>query len=289
MRDHHIHNPIPQHMKDLIHWFDRNGFDDRTRMLERKTTSPSGRDVVVLTYPTEEDIVVSGSVNSGKGWERESVKQVYDFWSSVGQRKGNFLDCGANIGTWSLPMAVDFRGTQSKVISIEAVAGIVDHLRAGILANAADNVVLYPYGVGEPLDNRINISIVEGGEDKASSAVLHRSSGIPFIFLSGYTTVDAILDVEPAMKNIVAAKIDLAGYEEHLVNGAQTLFSKHPPCMVIIELRNDLLNQFNSLKEPIISQFLTFGYELIGNGDADGTDKYVFHQKDMAACVARLS
>lgn len=279
-RNHYIHRPIPQHMKELS-----SLSIDRERMLERNTTSPSGKNVVIATYPTEEDAYVSGFVNSGKGWERDGVKQIYDFWSSVGQRKGNFWDCGTNIGTWSLPVAVDFRGTQSKVISIEGMPGIADHLRVGILANKADNLVLYPYAVGEPSEQD-NITMIEDPKNKGGSAVEH-TKAIPKKFTVDYTTVDAILDVEPAMKRIVAAKIDIEGNEGSMVNGAQTLFSKYPPCMVFIELRNDLLKKAGTSRDIITSQFLTFGYKLIG--DAGGKDNYIFQQKDMAACVARLS
>jgi len=283
-RDSSIHRPYAQHFEELIRLS-----IDRTRMLERNTTSPSGRAVVIATYSTKEDHWVSGNVNKGKGWERDAVKKVYDFWSSVGQRKGNFWDCGANIGTWSLPVSVDFRGTQSKVISIEGMPGIADHLRAGILANGADNIVLYPYAVGEPSEQD-NITMVEDPKNKGGSAVEYRRPKhrpTPKKFTVDYTTVDAILSVEPAMKRIVVAKIDIEGNEGRMVNGAPILFSKYPPCMVIIELRDDLLNKFGTSKSSITSQFLSYGYELIGN--VGGVDNFMFQQKDMAACVARLS
>jgi len=278
-RSQYIHRPVAQHMKELS-----SLNIDREKMLESKTTSPSGKDVVIATYPTEEDAYVSGFVNSGKGWETDAVKQIYDFWSSVGQRKGNFWDCGTNIGTWSLPMAVDFKGTQSKVISIEGMPGIADHLRVGILANKADNIVLYPYAVGEASEMD-NITMIEDPTNKGGTHVEHK--GTPKKFTVDYTTVDAILDVEPAMQKLVAAKIDIEGNEGSMVNGAQNLFSKYPPCMIVIELRNDLLNKAGTSKNIITSQFFSFGYELIG--DAGGKDNYIFHQKDMAACVARLS
>jgi len=283
-RVHFIENPRPQALPDI------QVLNISTSAMTRDSVmSPNGRSVTVMAFPSAEDQFVSGGLNSGSGWEASYVQRAWSLWQTVGKGKGNFLDVGANVGTWTLPMASAFAGTRSSVIAIEGMPLIADHLRAGISANGIHNVVLFPYAVGD-MSRTDQIEMALNPTNKGGSGVVDNMGSWARDaqhFSVGLTTLDAILSVCPALANVFYGKVDIEGNEGRILAGAPELFAKHPPCVIFIELNNEMLTKTGSSRAEVEAQLASLGYDVAGR-DGGGHD-FQYMQKDMAACVGRLT
>jgi FkbM family methyltransferase len=263
---------------------------DKTGMLNSTEKGPTGP-VQIFTYSTEEDVFVSGVINGGGTWEGGFIERVYDAWKTLGSRKGNFLDVGANIGTWSLPMAQAMKGTNSKVISVEATPPILEHLRAGIVANEADNLILFPYAVGEPAKEHDSVQMALNPTNKGGSTVVGNkewSTGSVEKFSVGLTTLDSLLNVNgPDMRNVFYAKFDIEGNEPRAIAGGQKFFSEYPPCVLFMEVNARFLASTGTTVAAVESTLEEFGYDIAGYQQFGDTNAE-FKQKDFAKCVSRL-
>jgi FkbM family methyltransferase len=130
--------------------------------------------VTIVAFDKWEDQEVTGHLLAGEGWEVKHTHHLCSLFSKKGG-VGNFLDVGANIGTFSIPMAdclkylARWQG-RSKVISVEGMPRTVDHLVAGITANNMTNLDVYNYAVGGPQDPR-HVTMSLNPVNKGGSAV----------------------------------------------------------------------------------------------------------------------
>jgi len=235
---------------------------------------------------------------------------------------GNFLDIGGNIGTFTIPLAdcLAHAGPgrrPSRVVAVEAMPPTADHLLAGIKWNNLTNVDVYNYAVGAPTDGR-NVTMSLNPVNKGGSAV---KGNKPFtemddqqlqdLFHPGkaakkfaqkvevkeysveLTTADNMLDLNPAMKALLIAKVDIEGHEGHFIKGAKTLFSKFPPCYMTIELVPEWLERAGTPAQEVLDLLTSWGYknvptvETISKGPIESKTRTVI-QKDMTKCIARI-
>lgn len=279
-----VASPHPQVLADL-----QKLHIDTSNMGHASASSPNGGTVSIMTFPSHEDQYVSGGVNSGGGWENQHVHQAFAMWQNLGHSKGNFLDVGANIGTWTLPLAAAMASTGKQAIAIEALPPIADHLRAGILANAAQNVILFPYAVGQPsVDNDVDMAY--HWSNKGGSTVVGNTpwseSGHVQTFTVGLTTMDSILDATPAMSNVFYAKFDIEGNEGRMLEGAVRFFTQHAPCIIWMEMYDEMLQRTGYSMATIETKLSSLGYNILGKA-GHGAD-WMYKQRDMAACANRM-
>ena len=104
-------------------------------------------------------------------------------------------------------------------------------------------------------------------------------------FKVGLTTLDAMLEQEPGLKNVLLAKVDIEGNEGRLFEGGQTFFSTHAPCILHIELNPDFLINAGTSLDKVKEQIRGFGYV---QKSMSGYD-YIMHQEDQSACFARVA
>merc|ERR1719379_1924392 len=91
---------------------------------EMKPVTLSGTSDVLYTYPVEEDVFVSGSIAENGGWETNLKDELCGEFKKLSKSvKATFLDVGANIGTYSVPMArcLSEQGLAGRVVSVEGV------------------------------------------------------------------------------------------------------------------------------------------------------------------------
>merc|ERR1719395_367898 len=97
---------------------------DQSDLVEMSLTVPNGLGTVrIFAYPPATDNVVSGSISKGGSWEGDKVGRRCSEFTEAGLKNVNFLDIGANIGTFTLPMAVCVR-SYGKVIAVEGMPNI---------------------------------------------------------------------------------------------------------------------------------------------------------------------
>jgi len=276
--------PVPERLAEL-----QERQVNQVGMQDAIASSPGNqsRSVIIKTFPTSQDVHVSGSLNAGGDWESDMVNRVYNLWLQAGS-KGNFLDVGANIGSWALPIAAAFHGT-SQVVSVEAMPPIADHFRAGIVANKADNIVLFPYAVGQP-DALDSVQMALNPTNKGGSAVVGNkgwTGGAVQKFRVGLTTIDSILSQDATdMSNIFYGKFDIEGNEGRAIAGAQQFFTQHAPCVLFMELNDGFLTNTGTSRTAIETQLSTFGYDTAGVIQLGCN--YEYRQKDFQGCLTRL-
>jgi len=305
---------------DLERWAHGPLFSKNSSLHHTTIKSATGSyDLTVAAFDTWEDQGVSGELNNGAGWETSHIAYLCDKFKDNGE-SGNFLDVGANIGTFTIPMADCIQHRGGRVIAVEGMPPIADHLAVGLLANNLRNVDLYNYAVGAPDDpkkvtmslNPVNKggSAVKGNKpftemsDDQLQDLFHpgnkqkRRKSAPRVIVKEYevplTTGDLMLQNNPAMKAIHVAKVDIEGHEGHFLQGSQELFSKYPPCILTIELIPEWLERAGTPVEGILDMLVGWGYTHVPTADKFRTQNHQSQTKtilqlDMASCLDRVA
>lgn len=136
-----------------------------------------------------------------------NVREI-DFLRSCLPRGGVFVDVGANVGLYSLPLSAHV-GPEGFILAIEPGSVSLERLRFNVRASQAHNVVIAPYAIGEregeayldvPPRNLGGAGINYGG--KGERVALRR---FPDVLSScGLQKMDAL-------------KVDIEGYEDLVI------------------------------------------------------------------------
>lgn len=235
-------------------------------------------DVKIMVYPGGD--TVSKEVRATGTWEPEAVTRACDEYVRHGA-KGNMLDIGGNIGTFTLPLAACLRNhSKGKgiVVAVEALKSNSALLRASIKANNADNIHLYEYAVSNN-EAPDTIRFHEEPNNKGHSRITG-GEGDPNDHIVPVTTIDAIAEAEGgALERVFFMKMDIEGHEPEALKGAGT-FLQHGPCLVFAEL-----GHWNSKTKPLLEHS---GYVMTSSGKGTGGVEGWFEHRNMTECVARL-
>ncbi|CAK0890130.1 unnamed protein product [Prorocentrum cordatum] len=274
-----------------------------------------GYNLSIAAFDRWADSMVSAELLAGNGWETRRVSELCRLYREGGA-VGNFLDVGANIGTFTIPLADCLSGS-GRVLAVEGMPPTADHLVAGILESKLKNVDVYTYAVGAPEDpKRVVMSL--NPVNKGGSAVQGTKpftnmtdDQLQHLFHPGkkeqkyakkvvveefsvqLTTGDHMLWHNPGMKAIAIAKVDIEGYEGRFIRGAQQLFSKYPPCFMTIELIPEWLERAGTPVQEILDQLTRWDYKNVPTLDelrrptTDSKTRTV-EQRDMAKCMQRV-
>lgn len=280
---HFIKTPAPQKIAAM--------HPDTNGMVLGHVSDPGKHDtkVAIYCYPSSVDQWVSGSILENGAWESELVASAARPWITNPDLRGNFLDVGANIGTYTLPLGHFLQG-KGEVISVEAMPDIAEHLKAGIVANSLSNVNLFQYAVGEA-DAENHLVMNFDPKNKGASSVAGNAKvlkGGKEVEV-GMTTLDAMLVALPALKSVVSMKVDIEGNEGRLLKGAHEFFTKHPPCYLLMELKHELLENAGTPFEEVIHSLTNFGYRKAQDEKFNNHDMGHFEQTDMASCLKRFA
>jgi len=233
-----------------------------------------------------------------EGWESGRTAELCRQFRDTAGEVGNFLDVGANLGTFTIPMADCLRFRGGRVIAVEGSPRVADHLAVGILANNLQNVDMYMYAVGAPDDPK-EVTMTLNPVNKASSAVkgnkplAKMSTGQLEEYQVPLTTGDRMLASNPAMKAILVAKVGIEGHEGHFLEGSQRLFSQYPPCIMTIELIPEWLERAGTPVEDVLDLLVRWGYDHVPAAahlrasSAQGQTKTIW-QKNFMACMKRV-
>jgi len=258
---------------------------DRTGLL--------GRRAIMYSFPTSIDSHVSAKYQNGDWYDDAwiGICQVYGAFPDA-----SFLDLGANIGTFTVPISLCLRnyGGEGHVIAVEAHPANVGMLKANLKVNFIKNSVLFPYAVGETsgsivemvahFGNQASATVVQDGNTSNSHVKSQRGVAVEL------TTLDEIYHAHPElMRRVFIMKIDVEGHEGLALRGGRKFFSEAPPCVLKAELIRHWLRRKRT-PWPMVLDFLSSsGYNLDDYTTADNGYEYVFQQKDFISClVGRL-
>lgn len=127
-----------------------------------------------------------------------------------------FVDVGANIGYFTL-LAADRVGPLGRVVSIEPMPEIFDHLSAHVTANTRGNVRLISEAAVGPGEEG-PVTLYWGGDDNAgSTGLIRRQPNSRSTTVAGRTLALILTDEEREHARII--KIDVEGVEMRVLRG----------------------------------------------------------------------
>ena len=173
------------------------------------------------------------------GWEEQKDLEILTRLLRPSQ---TFVDCGANIGIWSI-VAASAVGSTGKVFAFEPNPSTADKLRYNVSHGKWEQVMIVPMAASnadtevyfrcEPEHN--NSHIVGNDNNNAIK--------VPVVTLDGFLPGE-----------VSGCKIDVEGFEMNVLQGAKTLLKKEHPWLCI-EF-NTLLANVNRLKDWNVHTYL---------------------------------
>jgi len=213
--------------------------------------------------------VVSEYTQDGRWFDPdwEDICEMYHAHGRpVGAQSGlAFLDVGANIGTFAIPMSQCLRhassGAAGSVIAVEASPRHVDMLKANVNVNDASNILLFPYAVGDHTDHHVTLA-VHPENNCITAAIPVPSFWETAEKLSAeMTTLDEIYRAYPdVMRRVLAMKLDVEGYEGRVVKGAHALLKEAPPCYLKMEVQEDWLKLAGTPAVDVLNKLRSYGF-----------------------------
>lgn len=204
--------------------------------------------------------------NLGSGFEPEMVK----LFRALASQSEVILDVGANIGC----TAILFGELSQTVYAFEPSPTTFSLLEKNIQNSGLKNIILQNVGLG-----------AEPGEFTLTFAPSNRSGG----FVSdqtqagdGHTTEkiviskldEVIQSLNPPSVDFI--KIDVEGFEGHVIRGAEQTLSAHKP-VVVLELNHWCLNAFQRTSIPDFLDFLRSVFPILMA--VDGSSYLNLHDK----------
>lgn len=152
------------------------------------------------------------------------------------------LDVGANIGLTTMLLAQ----IASRVHAFEAVPSTFRILETNISRAGLGNATLHPFGLGDRIDE---VVMTRDSNNRAGAFV-----GAPELphgheaERADIRTLDSLTEVLGAAP-IGLIKIDVEGYELHVLRGGKALLATHRP-VVVLEMNHWCLNAFQRTSVP---------------------------------------
>ncbi len=165
-------------------------------------------------------------------FEKNALDMVFSFLAPILQdiKSATALDIGANIGNHSLYFSRYF----STVQAFEPHPRVYDLLAFN--AQVVPNIDVFNFGLGD------SPSLVELNENWANMG----SASIKYIWTESSNKVTAkvalVDDVCAEIDEIALMKIDVEGFEPHVLRGARKTIRKHQPLILIEQLQSEFVN-----------------------------------------------
>jgi len=163
------------------------------------------------------------------------------------------VDIGANRGMFTL-YASRLVGISGKVFSFEPNPHSLKQLTRELESNSINNVTIHPYGVSnEATTLELYVPFTNSGEGtfaKALESQVDRYK-VEAKLVAGDTMLN---DEQPAL-----IKIDVEGYECHVIEGLSETLNRHHP-IIIMEIVSEHLLSCGSNVQKLVQMMKCFGY-----------------------------
>lgn len=145
------------------------------------------------------------------------------------------FDIGANVGLISIP--ISFVAKTGTVFAFEAFSPTVEVLRRNVARNNVHNITIINRAVGSsgeklfvstPTNETIAQTFVSSfqKQDQSDLPEENRGSVVESITIDGFVRANGL-------KKVDLIKIDVEGWEEHVLRGAEETIRKYDPCCII--------------------------------------------------------
>lgn len=195
------------------------------------------------------DNAVSNSIIEGIQYQ----PYMFDFLNrnQIDCRGKTIIDVGANNGSFT----VDFShlvGNEGCVHSFEPQRIVYYQLCGNVFINGLDNVYCHNVAVG----NEDSFTMIDVPDYFEKAAV---NFGAVEIVKEGGEKVEIRRLDRYQFSDVVLIKIDVQGYESHVINGAVNTIETHRP-YIFIEFEDPMLRKHGSSEEELKSKIESLGY-----------------------------
>jgi FkbM family methyltransferase len=202
------------------------------------------------------ELDVSDYVEARVALVRHWQPAVVSFVASRLGRGGTFFDVGAHVGILSLAVSSACAGAQPDIHAFEALPHNAHRMRRNVALNPATRAKVNGVAVGAAAgtveisapDPRVpSMGYVSAGGEGPTVAV-------PMIALDDYAEEQGIDFVD-------VLKIDVEGYEPHVLEGCERQLSERRVGAVVCELNDDALADAGTGSDALVATFARHGYE----------------------------
>ena len=177
-----------------------------------------------LTVPTEDVTLVPGLVG---GYYEQIELDVFD---RMCRTSLVVVDVGANVGLFSCLAAARIRDG-GRVVAFEPIPANLGYLRRNIDQNGySDRVQIEARAVGEHVGT-VDIFMVKGSIGTHSVSARNAANSTESVCVPT-TSLDTYAE-ENALTRIDALKVDVEGYEGHVLRGATAVLKRHRPSLFV--------------------------------------------------------
>jgi len=180
--------------------------------------------------------------------------------------KKNMIDIGANIGGLCTPWAELLRHIGGIIFCVEADPTNFGVLFSNMVLNGLTNMYVTNYAVTDDTKKQPFVTMKIEETNRGHSSVLQlpnfhddtvKSVEVPTM------TIDSLyMKYRKEMCEVGSMKIDVEGYEGHVLFGAEEYLRDCPPCFVFAELDDEWLTLAGTPVAEIIVFMRNFGFEL---------------------------
>lgn len=187
----------------------------------------------------EEYLSKSIEINGKKLYQPKHLSKCFHHIT----KKNTAIDIGAHCGFWSFYLSLNFK----KIYAFEPIDIFRDCFKKNIISQ---NVELLPYAIGES-NKLISLNI-----DLQNTGATHISNNF-----SQNNRVEMKRLDEFKFENLDFIKIDVEGYENNVVIGAENTLKKHKP-LIIIEQKNHF-ERYGDAKFKALDTLKEYGATII--------------------------
>jgi len=200
-------------------------------------------DFNLITYKPEYDIWISAIIQRGSVvYEPDMIANLYN----PDMEKKGVLEVGANIGTLCTPVA-KLLGNEGRVIAIEANPENFKIASSNGLINGIENLWLLNYAVVKDSSAHTEIQFKCDPQNRGHCSLLEETKGESLEMSESWMkvptlTIDDLYKAYPKeMCEMGVMKVDVEGYEGHVILGAGHFLDVCPVQKIYLELNSDWL------------------------------------------------
>jgi FkbM family methyltransferase len=216
------------------------------RDLQTAYTNPDG----VTFWIDNRDYVMNKIFLRGV-YERNTLRTIRPL---LNDRKGIAIDCGANIGLYSLYLSKFAPGLE--VHAFEPLSRNQELFRRNMELNGVTSVKLNPFGLSNA-DREIDIFIVDennfGRTSEFSMNEGERSETIRLKTLDGYCE-------ENGIETLSFIKVDIEGAEMDFIKGGEQIIRRSPDLVMVVEI-NECAYAANYTPEDLFRYIVGLGFD----------------------------
>jgi FkbM family methyltransferase len=205
-------------------------------------------------YADVRDMIIGRSLFLEGAYEKALSDLIMGLTSHLDGRWA--LDIGANIGLHSLALS-EAVGSRGRVLAFEPESHNADLLTRSVIAAKVQNVLINRVAVGDH-QGEVTLEVNDSNFGDHRISVTTRASGrtVPV------TTIDAAISAAAIPAAAVAfAKIDVQGFELHVLRGMQRTIEQNPDMIIAVEVFPSALRAAGTSALDLVSEFRRLGFD----------------------------